>query len=125
MTQKKQPPLVVIVGLTAVGKTRLALRLAQEFGGAIISAYSPGGIRSFTLALFALQGLPRIIGPNSCICGHFSPLRCFPLIPRDSLVKTSPARPFFLQLSASAIAIFASTSAARELSNVLLEGLGG
>jgi tRNA dimethylallyltransferase len=36
----KHPPLVVIVGPTAVGKTRLALRLAQDFGGEIISADS-------------------------------------------------------------------------------------
>jgi tRNA dimethylallyltransferase len=36
----KHPPLVVIVGPTAVGKTRLALRLAQEFDGEIISADS-------------------------------------------------------------------------------------
>jgi tRNA dimethylallyltransferase len=36
----KHPPLVVLVGPTAVGKTRLALRLAQEFGGEIISADS-------------------------------------------------------------------------------------
>jgi tRNA dimethylallyltransferase len=36
----KHPPLIVIVGPTAVGKTRLALRLAQEFGGEIISADS-------------------------------------------------------------------------------------
>jgi tRNA dimethylallyltransferase len=33
-------PLVVIVGPTAVGKTRLSLRLAQEFDGEIISADS-------------------------------------------------------------------------------------
>ncbi len=40
MTQKKQPPLIVIVGPTAVGKTRLSLRLAQEFDGEIVSADS-------------------------------------------------------------------------------------
>ena len=34
------PPLIVIVGPTAVGKTRLSLRLAQEFDGEIISADS-------------------------------------------------------------------------------------
>jgi tRNA dimethylallyltransferase len=39
-TSQKQPPLIVIVGPTAVGKTRLALRLAQEFDGEIISADS-------------------------------------------------------------------------------------
>jgi tRNA dimethylallyltransferase len=39
-TSPKQSTLVVIVGPTAVGKTRLALRLAQEFGGEIISADS-------------------------------------------------------------------------------------
>jgi len=36
----KQSPLIVIVGPTAVGKTRLALCLAQEFDGEIISADS-------------------------------------------------------------------------------------
>jgi tRNA dimethylallyltransferase len=39
-TSLKQPPLIVIVGPTAVGKTRLSLRLVQEFGGEIISADS-------------------------------------------------------------------------------------
>jgi tRNA dimethylallyltransferase len=37
---RKSEILVVIVGPTAVGKTRLALRLAQEFGGEIVSADS-------------------------------------------------------------------------------------
>ena len=36
----KQAPLVVIVGPTASGKSSLALRLAQEFEGEIISADS-------------------------------------------------------------------------------------
>ena len=36
----KQPPLIVIVGPTAVGKTRLSLQLAQESDGEIISADS-------------------------------------------------------------------------------------
>jgi tRNA dimethylallyltransferase len=36
----KQLPLIAIVGPTAVGKTRLALRLAQELDGEIISADS-------------------------------------------------------------------------------------
>lgn len=39
-TSPKRPPLIVIVGPTAVGKTRLALRLAQEFDGEIVSADS-------------------------------------------------------------------------------------
>jgi tRNA dimethylallyltransferase len=39
-TSPNQPPLIVIVGPTAVGKTRLALRLAQEFDGEIVSADS-------------------------------------------------------------------------------------
>lgn len=39
-TSPKQLPLIVIVGPTAVGKTRLALRLAQELGGEVISADS-------------------------------------------------------------------------------------
>ncbi len=37
---RKSDILIVIVGPTAVGKTRLTLRLAQEFGGEIISADS-------------------------------------------------------------------------------------
>jgi len=37
---QKHPPFVAIVGPTAVGKTRLSLRLAQEFGGEIVSADS-------------------------------------------------------------------------------------
>ncbi len=37
---QKHPPLVAIVGPTAVGKTRLSLHLAQEFDGEIVSADS-------------------------------------------------------------------------------------
>ena len=37
---RSEPPLVVIVGPTASGKTGLATRLAKEFGGEIISADS-------------------------------------------------------------------------------------
>lgn len=37
---RSEPPLVVIVGPTASGKTGLAVRLAKEFGGEIISADS-------------------------------------------------------------------------------------
>jgi tRNA dimethylallyltransferase len=37
---RKSEILIVIVGPTAVGKTRLSLRLAQEFDGEIISADS-------------------------------------------------------------------------------------
>lgn len=33
-------PLVAIVGPTAIGKSRLALRLAQDFNGEIVSADS-------------------------------------------------------------------------------------
>jgi tRNA dimethylallyltransferase len=40
LEETRQSPLIVIVGPTAVGKTRLALRLAQEFDGEIISADS-------------------------------------------------------------------------------------
>jgi tRNA dimethylallyltransferase len=36
----ENPPLIAIIGPTAVGKTRLSLRLAQEFDGEIISADS-------------------------------------------------------------------------------------
>jgi tRNA dimethylallyltransferase len=36
----KLPPLVVVVGPTAVGKTRLALELAERLGGEIVSADS-------------------------------------------------------------------------------------
>lgn len=38
--EKKQPPLVVILGPTAVGKTALSLSLAKKFNGEIISADS-------------------------------------------------------------------------------------
>ncbi len=37
---KPEPPLIVIVGPTASGKTGLAIRIAEEFGGEIISADS-------------------------------------------------------------------------------------
>ena len=40
MTKRSQLPLIVIVGPTASGKTGLAIRLAREFGGEIISADS-------------------------------------------------------------------------------------
>jgi len=39
-TSPKQLPLIVIVGPTAVGKTRLSLRLAQDLDGEIVSADS-------------------------------------------------------------------------------------
>ncbi len=39
------PPLVCIVGPTAVGKTRLAISLAQRFGGEIINSDSRQGYR--------------------------------------------------------------------------------
>jgi tRNA dimethylallyltransferase len=39
-TSLQQPPLIVIVGPTAVGKTRLSLYLAQELDGEIVSADS-------------------------------------------------------------------------------------
>nr|MBA3532664.1 tRNA (adenosine(37)-N6)-dimethylallyltransferase MiaA [Ardenticatenales bacterium] len=37
---ERLPPLLAIVGPTAVGKTALSLRLAQRFGGEIVSADS-------------------------------------------------------------------------------------
>jgi tRNA dimethylallyltransferase len=40
MVAEPQPPAIVIVGPTAVGKTATSIRLAQEFGGEIISADS-------------------------------------------------------------------------------------
>ncbi|HEX8683887.1 MAG TPA: isopentenyl transferase family protein, partial [Ardenticatenaceae bacterium] len=40
MAADPQPPTIVIVGPTAVGKTATSIRLAQEFGGEIISADS-------------------------------------------------------------------------------------
>jgi tRNA dimethylallyltransferase len=40
LPQIKAPRLVTIVGPTAVGKSRLAIRLAQQFGGEIVSADS-------------------------------------------------------------------------------------
>lgn len=39
-SQSNQPPLIVIVGETASGKTALAIALAQQFGGEIIAADS-------------------------------------------------------------------------------------
>ena len=38
VAQKSELPLIVIVGPTASGKTGLAIRIAKEFGGEIISA---------------------------------------------------------------------------------------
>jgi tRNA dimethylallyltransferase len=40
MTNEMKPPLVVIVGPTAVGKTEVSLQLAQRLGGEIVSADS-------------------------------------------------------------------------------------
>lgn len=40
MTESADSPIIVIVGPTAVGKTAIALRLAEEFDGEIISADS-------------------------------------------------------------------------------------
>ena len=40
VAQKSELPLIVIVGPTASGKTELAIRIAKEFGGEIISADS-------------------------------------------------------------------------------------
>ena len=36
----KKPPLVILAGPTAAGKTNLSIRLAQKIGGSIISADS-------------------------------------------------------------------------------------
>ncbi|HOG07834.1 MAG TPA: isopentenyl transferase family protein, partial [Syntrophales bacterium] len=40
MTSGDRPKLIVILGPTAVGKSSLALELAQAYGGEIISADS-------------------------------------------------------------------------------------
>ncbi len=40
MNRSNQPPLLVIIGPTAVGKTELSLKLAERFNGEIISADS-------------------------------------------------------------------------------------
>ncbi|CAN5636680.1 tRNA (adenosine(37)-N6)-dimethylallyltransferase MiaA [soil metagenome] len=40
MVMKQEHPLIVLVGATASGKTSLALRLAEEFGGEIVSCDS-------------------------------------------------------------------------------------
>ena len=37
---EKKPKIVIILGPTAVGKTKLALELAMDFGGEIVSADS-------------------------------------------------------------------------------------
>jgi tRNA dimethylallyltransferase len=39
-SEKTKPPLIIILGPTAVGKTELSLNLAEKFGGEIISADS-------------------------------------------------------------------------------------
>lgn len=38
--EKRKPPLITILGATAVGKTALSLELAEEFGGEIVGADS-------------------------------------------------------------------------------------
>ncbi len=40
MTEQTPPPLIIILGPTAVGKTALSLELAERFGGEIVSADS-------------------------------------------------------------------------------------
>ena len=40
MQSQKKPPLIILTGPTAVGKTALSIRLAQEIEGSIISADS-------------------------------------------------------------------------------------
>lgn len=40
MTQTQNPPLIALIGPTAVGKTTLSIRLARRFGGEIVSADS-------------------------------------------------------------------------------------
>lgn len=61
---KKRLPLVAIVGPTASGKTGLAIRLAQEFGGEIISADSRAMYRGLSIgtakpSLEERQGIPH------------------------------------------------------------------
>ena len=45
----KPPPLVVIVGPTAAGKSALAIRLAQEFGGEVVACDSTQMYRHFDI----------------------------------------------------------------------------
>lgn len=62
-TTQVEPPLVVIVGPTASGKTDVALRLAREFGGEIISADSRAIFRGLDIGtakptVEELEGVP-------------------------------------------------------------------
>ncbi len=50
MEQQKQIPLLVVVGPTASGKTRLAVALAKRFGGEVVSADSMQVYKSMQIA---------------------------------------------------------------------------
>ena len=61
---REKPPLIVIAGPTAVGKTSLSIRLAQELGGEIISAdsmqvYRGMDIGSAKVTPEEMQGVPH------------------------------------------------------------------
>lgn len=68
-----EPPLVVIVGPTASGKTALAVRLAKDFGGEIISADSRAVYKELNIGTAKpdkneQQGIPHwgidLVAPN-------------------------------------------------------------
>ena len=68
-----EPPLIVIVGPTASGKTRLAIQFAKDFGGEVISADSRAIYRGLDIgtakpALDEQEGVPHwgldLVGPG-------------------------------------------------------------
>jgi len=64
MTIKSTPPLVVIVGETASGKSALAMELAQQFDGEIICADSWTVYEGFDIGTAKPSGLERATVPH-------------------------------------------------------------
>ena len=64
MTQTQNPPLIALIGPTAVGKTALSIRLAQRFSGEIVSADSRQIYRGMDIGSAKVTATERAAVPH-------------------------------------------------------------
>lgn len=64
MSEQNEPPLIVVVGPTASGKTELALRIAQTAGGEIVNADSVQVYRHFEIGTAKPSAAERALVPH-------------------------------------------------------------
>ena len=72
----KKPPLIILAGPTAVGKTELSISLAKAIGGEIISCdsmqvYRYMDIGSAKIQPHEMEGVPHIWWMLYCRMNHF------------------------------------------------------